>query len=229
MMRRNISLEARLIDDLLDLTRISHGKLLLRESPCEVHSLIHLATEIVRDEALEKELAISLHLDAHRTALVGDPARLQQVFWNILKNAVKFTPRGGRILVRSQDGPERLIVEISDTGIGLLTSELQRIFRPFDQGERDAPHRFGGLGLGLAISRSIVEMHGGSITATSEGTGRGATFCIEFPGVQNIPDIAEAEMDTVGWHMNRRVLLVEHDHQPRGAEVPLLRIVQGGQ
>ncbi len=216
MMRRNISLEARLIDDLLDLTRISHGKLRLREGPCEAHSLIHLAAEIVRDEALEKELLLGFQLEALRTCLIGDPARLQQVFWNILKNAVKFTPSGGRILVHSRDESDGLVIEISDTGIGLRSSELESIFKPFDQGERETHHRFGGLGLGLAISRSMVLMHGGEITASSEGVGRGATFRIALPGAEIMPEISQPVPKAPiaeATRRPRRLLLVE-DHQP---------------
>ena len=184
MMRRNIVLEARLIDDLLDLTRIARGKLALRQQPCEVHSLIADALEIVREEAQEKGLALEEHLSADRAWINGDPARLQQVFWNLLKNAVKFTPAGGRISVRSWNEQNVLLIEVSDTGIGIVPDAVDRIFLPFEQAGLANDHRFGGLGLGLSISRVVAVMHGGNITARSAGPNQGATFRVELPGAE---------------------------------------------
>ncbi len=181
MMRRNIALEARLIDDLLDLTRIASGKLSLREQECDAHSLIGLALDIVRDEAQTKGLALVEELAATQTHLVCDPARLQQVFWNLLKNAVKFTPAGGRIAIRSRDADGRIVIEVSDTGIGIAPASLESLFLPFEQAGLVNDHRFGGLGLGLSNSRTLVEMHGGKIAACSKGAGRGATFVVELP------------------------------------------------
>ncbi len=181
MMRRNISLEARLIDDLLDLTRIARGKFSLRLQEGETHSLMGMALEIVREEAQAKQLTIEVDLAAQQTQLHCDPARLQQVFWNLFKNAVKFTPAGGHIYIRSHDEPGGVAVEISDTGIGIPADALERIFMPFEQAVTSSEHRFGGLGLGLSISKAIVEMHGGVITATSAGPDRGAVFRVELP------------------------------------------------
>ncbi|HEY2342418.1 MAG TPA: ATP-binding protein, partial [Chthoniobacteraceae bacterium] len=181
MMRRNIGLEARLIDDLLDLTRITRGKLALRMQECEVHSLLGFALEIIKDEALAKGLAIQLELEAKRTLLECDPTRLQQVLWNLLKNAVKFTPGGGQIIVRSRDADDRIAIEVSDTGVGLAPDALERVFLPFEQAGRTHEHRFGGLGLGLSISKAIVEAHHGRIEALSDGPDKGATFRIELP------------------------------------------------
>jgi PAS domain S-box-containing protein len=183
MIQRNIALEARLIDDLLDLTAIVKGKLQLREQLCDVHSLIGLATEIVRDEARSKPVTLHLDLAARRTGLLGDPSRLQQVFWNLLRNAIKFTPSQGKVTIRTRDETgNRLRIEVTDTGIGIDPEAIETIFRPFEQAGRENDHRFGGLGLGLAIARAIVDLHGGVITATSNGPGEGATFVIEIPG-----------------------------------------------
>jgi len=187
MIERNITLEARLIDDLLDLTAISHGKLHLRAQLCDAHSLIGFAIEIVCEEALEKEIRIERDLAAHHGWLVADPARFQQVVWNLLRNAVKFTPSGGKIAIRTSDGetPEggRLLrIEVADSGIGIDAAMLERIFLPFDQGDLVGEHRFGGVGLGLAIARAVVELHGGRISARSAGKDRGATFVVELPG-----------------------------------------------
>jgi signal transduction histidine kinase/CheY-like chemotaxis protein len=192
MIERNVALEARLIDDLLDLTKISQGKLHLRSESCDAHSLIGLALEIVRHDAREKEITIERLFSAEYSGLIADPARFQQVVWNLLRNAVKFTPRGGKILISTLD--ERmdqtgnwLRIEVKDTGIGIDPAGLERIFLPFDQGGLTGDHRFGGVGLGLAIARSVVLMHGGRITAESPGTDQGATFVVTLPGAGEPP------------------------------------------
>lgn len=182
MMKRNIELEARLIDDLLDLTRIAQGKLMLRMEPCDAHSLIALAVEMVRSEARTKGLAVEIDLRAGRANVMADPARLQQVFWNLLKNAVKFTPESGHLSVRSRDNEGRLTVEIADTGVGIEPDSVDRIFLPFEQArEVQKDRRFGGLGLGLSISKAILDLHGGEINAQSPGPGQGATFRVQLP------------------------------------------------
>ena len=229
MMERNIALEARLIDDLLDLTRISRGKLHVIRQPCDAHSLIGLAIEIVRDDALSKSISIRRAFSAHHCGLVADPARFQQVIWNLLRNAVKFTPRGGSITVgtrdnKSAEGLCRLRVEVVDTGIGITTAQLENIFLPFEQGELAGNHRFGGVGLGLAIARAIVDLHGGSIHAESEGVNRGATFVVEFPGateppagalehVQSLLPTSQSLAPACVSQRSLRLLLVE-DHEP---------------
>ncbi len=192
MIERNIALEAHLIDDLLDLTRIAQGQLRLRAEPCDAHSLIGLAVEIVRDDAFAKSIAIERNFAAELSGLVADPARFQQVIWNLLRNAVKFTPRGGRISIRTaneRSGPENSIlrIEVTDTGAGIEEKALERIFLPFEQVASEGDHRFGGVGLGLAIARAIVSLHGGTITAQSEGTDRGSTFVVELPGATSPP------------------------------------------
>lgn len=186
MIERNIALEARLIDDLLDLTRIAHGKLQLRLLPYDVATLISYALEIVRPDAQVKQIAIETTFNAHPGELLGDPTRLQQVIWNLLRNAVRYTPAGGRISlvtrdVPGSDGKARLQIEISDTGIGIEPAKLERIFVAFDQGGAADNRRSGGLGLGLSIARSVVEMHGGQIVARSGGLNHGSTFLVELP------------------------------------------------
>lgn len=192
MIERNIALEARLIDDLLDLTRIAKGKLPLRPQPCDAHSLISLAMEIVRDDAREKGLSLERDFGAKHFGLMADPSRFQQVIWNLLRNAVKFTPRGGRISIRTRDDGDgkdvpRLRIEVSDTGIGIRPEELDQIFQPFEQGGAAGDHKFGGLGLGLSIARAIVDLHHGTIAAESAGKNKGATFVVEFPGATEPP------------------------------------------
>ncbi len=219
MMERNIALEARLIDDLLDLTRITRGKLPLRIEPCDTHSLLCHAIEIVRDEALGKKIALDVDLTAERFGVNGDPARLQQVFWNLLKNAVKFTAAGGRIGIRTHDDLDHnhLVIEVHDNGLGFPPEAADLIFQPFEQAGREGDHRLGGLGLGLAIARAIVDLHGGVIRAGSPGAGLGATFTIEFPCPIAPPhgmltaESFEAPKESAA--LPRRILLVE-DHEP---------------
>ena len=186
MIERNIGLEARLIDDLLDLTKIANGKLQLRAQPCDAHYLVGMAVEIVREDALAKDITIRSSFTAKNSALLADPARFQQVIWNLVRNAVKFTPRGGQILVsttdlQGNDGEEWLRIEVKDTGIGIEPQRLQQIFQPFDQGGLRGQHQYGGVGLGLAIARAVVELHSGRISAESAGTGTGSLFVVELP------------------------------------------------
>jgi PAS domain S-box-containing protein len=193
MMERNITLEARLIDDLLDLTTIVRGKLSFRTQACDAHSLVSLACEIVREDALAKAITITRDFSAQHSGLLADPARFQQVVWNLLRNAVKFTPQGGKITVKTSDqryasGAPWLRIEVSDSGIGIASTELERIFLPFEQGGLTGNHRFGGIGLGLSIARAIVNLHGGRIHAESAGPGLGSTFIVELPRVIAAPE-----------------------------------------
>ncbi|MFN2622157.1 MAG: PAS domain S-box protein [Chthoniobacterales bacterium] len=177
MVCRNVELEARVIDDLLDLTRIVRGKLRLNLRKSDAHDLLGHAMEIVRDEILSRKLKLAVDLKARDHLVLADESRLQQVFWNLLKNASKFTPGQGAVTVRTfNPGPHSLQIEISDTGIGIEPDNLGKIFEAFEQ----SGTRREGLGLGLAISKAIVEMHRGSIHALSEGLGKGATFVIDL-------------------------------------------------
>ena len=184
MIRSNVSLEARLIDDLLDLTRITRGKMSLEKHAVEVHAVLHDALANIRAEIDEKAMVLDLSLDAPQSTVSGDAVRLQQVFWNILKNAVKFTSDGGRIRVGSRVDGGKLLVEVADSGIGMSAAELSGVFEAFAQGDHaraSGAHRFGGLGLGLAIARKLIELQGGTILARSPGRGRGSTFIVELP------------------------------------------------
>lgn len=194
MIERNIGLEARLIDDLLDLTRIGKGKLSLHPEWSDAHSLIALAAEIVREEALTKRLNFELNLAAEESGVFIDPTRFQQVIWNLIRNAVKFTPANGRVSVVTsnvgEDGHRKLRVEVRDTGIGIAAHSLESIFSPFEQGEGHRGGHLGGLGLGLAIARAITELHGGTVRAESEGIACGATFIVELPNARKIDPVA---------------------------------------
>ncbi len=218
---RNIELEARIIDDLLDITRIHQKKLHLAMAPVDVHRLVDEAVEVCVSDAEAKAVRVEVDRQADRATVNGDAGRLRQAFWNLVKNAVKFTPHGGRVTVGlSNDEHGGLRIAVRDTGVGIDPAVLPLLFQPFEQGgppPADAPGGSAdhGLGLGLAICRGIVEAHHGRLWASSEGLGEGATFEIELPTV----DVREADEPAavpgaplpVNAHRRLRVLLVEDD------------------
>lgn len=227
MIRKNVELEARLIDDLLDLTRISRGKLSLNNQHASLHEILQDALAKIAGDIQQKQLKLQVKLAAAHDAVLGDTARLQQVFWNVLKNAVKFTPVSGQIIVKTSalNDNGKFVVKITDTGIGMSPKEIARIFNAFSQGDHAAQggsHRFGGLGLGLAISQSLISLHHGLIFATSAGPGKGSTFTIELPlepAGHKSGEAHDANLDihpapvTAPPEKAHRVLLVE-DHEP---------------
>jgi len=206
IIRRNIDLEAKLIDDLLDLTRIAHGKMALNLDTVNVHWLLRTTAEICRGDIEGKQLLLRQDLSARDCTLRADPARLQQVFWNLLKNAVKFTPAGGSITIRTRnirgradgdpDGDTQLAIEFSDTGIGIAPESLPRIFEVFEQTSPTITRAFGGLGLGLAISKNLIDLHHGSISVSSPGRNQGTTFTVVLPLVSAA--VGKDELETVG-------------------------------
>ncbi|MEY2481545.1 MAG: hypothetical protein QOK24_73 [Verrucomicrobiota bacterium] len=184
VIRRNVELEARLIDDLLDVTRISKGKLQLSLESASVHEILHRSYEICREDIAAKDLKIEFRLRAEHAFVEGDPARLQQVFWNLIKNSVKFTPAEGRIVIETLNpSPDKIEIRTTDTGIGIEPDQMDRIFNAFEQGQSSITRRFGGLGLGLAISKAMVSAHGGTIKAESRGKDRGATFIVTLSAI----------------------------------------------
>lgn len=184
VIRRNVELEARLIDDLLDVTRISKGKLQLSLETASVHEILQRSYEICREEIAAKDLKIEFRLRAEQAFVEGDPARLQQVFWNLIKNSVKFTPAKGRIVIETLNPtPDEVEIRTTDSGIGIETDQMERIFNAFEQGQSSITRRFGGLGLGLAISKAMVNAHRGTIKAESSGKNRGATFVVTLATV----------------------------------------------
>ncbi|HEY0512355.1 MAG TPA: ATP-binding protein [Thermoanaerobaculia bacterium] len=191
MIQRNVELEAKLIDDLLDLTRVSRGKLTLSFEATDVHALLEHVVAICSEGVETRGLHIDLETGAAARHVWADSARLQQVFWNLVKNAVKFTPQGGRIrVVTANPEPERIEIQVIDPGIGIAPEDLPRLFDAFEQGNREITRTFGGLGLGLAISRALVDLHGGSLSGLSPGHGQGATFTVSLATVP-APETAE--------------------------------------
>src|SRR6266436_2234255 len=177
IIKRNVQLQARLIDDLLDLTRITRGKLQLTLERVDANALVRDAIEIAQSAIAAKKLNVSTEFDATKPCILGDSIRLQQVFWNLINNAVKFTPSGGQIAIRtSNDDTGHFHFEIRDNGIGIEQERLDSLFTPFEQADASVGRQFGGLGLGLAISKHLVDLHHGTIEAESRGRSFGATF-----------------------------------------------------
>jgi len=213
MIRRNVELEARLIDDLLDLSRVINGKLRLQMQPTAVHDLLRQVFRICASDLAAKKLSLTCDFGTDKDQVAADPARLQQVFWNLLKNAVKFTPEGGRIAVCSREREGRLTVEMQDSGVGIPAEMLPKMFDAFEQGDAPDWHG-GGLGLGLAISKAVVELHGGTIRATSAGPGEGASLVVEMPTATPASAVAEpvaGAAEALPRTRKPRLLLVE-DH-----------------
>jgi HAMP domain-containing protein/signal transduction histidine kinase/ActR/RegA family two-component response regulator len=211
MIRRNVELEARLIDDLLDLTRIDRGKVQLNFEVVDAHNLLQNALEICQPEIDRKHLTCSVHLSARKVHLRADPARLQQIFWNLINNAVKFTPSEGQIFIStSNESQGHLHVGIADSGLGIEPESLPKIFDAFEQGGRT---QLGGLGLGLAISKALVEAHNGTITAQSAGQNKGSRFTLVFPTCETAAaQVAPAVSPRKPERQGVRILLVE-DHE----------------
>jgi signal transduction histidine kinase/CheY-like chemotaxis protein len=222
MIRRNVELESRLIDDLLDVTRIGRGTLHLDVSAVDAHDAVRQAIHICFGEIEQAKLALRLDLMAVEHYVEADPARLQQIIWNLVKNATKFTPSGGYIAVRSSNQPPlrpgdrpRLVIEVADNGAGIEAEALTRIFEPFEQGEVSTRHT-SGLGLGLAIGRSLAKAQGGELTAASLGPGRGSTFTLELPTITR-PIVVEPPSGSTTVVLPRskslKILLVEDNKE----------------
>jgi|GEM_PF-384880 len=225
IIRRNVELEVNLIDDLLDLVRVARGKMRMTIEREDIHALVRNVLEICRTEIAEKRFDLEVALHARRHYAHVDAARLQQVFWNLIKNAVKFTPEGGSIIVRSfDDDAGGLRVEVADTGIGIEPDVLPRIFNVFEQGEQSVTRRFGGLGLGLAISQALMDLQGGAISVTSPGRDLGATFAVSLPKAEaEEPRDGRSDGSADGTPENSglRILLVD-DHQDTNNVMRLL-------
>jgi CheY-like chemotaxis protein/two-component sensor histidine kinase len=192
---RNAVAQAQLIDDLLDVSRIVTGKLRLERDEIDLHTVIGAAIESVRPAMEARRIRFTAELDPAAARVLGDPTRLQQVVWNLLSNAVKFTPAEGRVDLRLRRLDSHVELTVRDDGEGIEPQFLLRVFQRFEQQDSRSSRAHGGLGLGLAISRHLVELHGGTIEASSEGAGRGASFTVKLPlfppGARHEPPPAE--------------------------------------
>jgi signal transduction histidine kinase len=226
MIRRNVELESQLIDDLLDLTRIAKDKLQLRFGPLDAHEIINNVAEICRPEAQVRNLKLQLNLRSGAHHVSADAAKYQQIVWNLLKNAIKFTADNGEITISSSNPePQLLAIAVHDTGIGIEPEIMNRIFDPFEQGERAFQRRYGGLGLGLAISKSLAQAHGGTLIARSEGRDRGSTFILTMKTVSPPPRIVKLTTP-VAESRPLRILLVD-DHQDTCVALERLLVRRG--
>ena len=214
IIKRNVQLQARLIDDLLDLTRIARGKLHLELEECDAHSIIQNAVETASSATAAKQLNISTQFEAKAYHILADCIRLQQVFWNLINNAVKFTSQGGQIIIRTFNGKsKRFHFEISDTGIGIEPQRLASLFQPFEQADPSVSRQFGGLGLGLAISKRLIDLHNGKIEAESRGRSFGATFKVTLDTLPQGTAAVSLNHRVGGKTSNPLHILLVEDHQ----------------
>ncbi len=224
MIRRNVELEARLIDDLLDVTRISAGKLELALELTDAHAAVRDALDICAEDIRTKKLTLELDLQASEHWTRADPVRLHQAFWNVLNNAVKFTPSGGRITIRSQNAANGdLILAVEDTGIGFEQETFKRMFAAFEQANRSITREFGGLGLGLTITKNLIEAHHGRLEAFSGGRNAGATFKIVLKTVPAETAPATTRHAPVDQAARLRILVVDDHDDTRRVIGSLLR------
>ena len=204
---RNAHSQAQLIDDLLDVSRIITGKIRMDVRPADPNEFIAAAIEALTPAAVAKGVRVQKIIDTGVVSISGDAVRLQQVVWNLLANAIKFTPRGGRVQVRLERVNSHIEIVISDTGQGISADFLPYVFDRFRQADQRTNRQHGGMGLGLAIVRHLVELHGGSVEASSAGEGQGATFRVQLP----VAPMYEVDKDGGRVHPAARDLLPETD------------------
>jgi signal transduction histidine kinase len=230
MIRRNLELEVKLIDDLLDLSKIKSGKFRLQFDVLDISDLMRHVCDMCLPNIRERGIRLHCDLTGNAGNVLGDAARLQQVFWNLLKNAIKFTPERGEIFVKVENaGADQVRITVRDTGIGIAPGSLSRIFDAFEQGDIRTAQRFGGMGLGLAISKLLVGEHRGSIHAETGGQNKGSTFIVDLPAI--LPEHAgHGPAKRFPVVSNRaaslRVLLVE-DHADTAAVMSRLLAMSG--
>jgi CheY-like chemotaxis protein len=229
LIRRNLELETRLIDDLLDMTRIARGKISLKPEPVNLHDVIDAARDACSGSAREQGVTIKLELEAPAFHVMGDAVRLQQVFWNLFNNAVKFSAPGSvvRVLTAGLSG-KRIRATVSDSGRGIASGRMEAIFEPFEQESAGTATEYGGLGLGLAICKSIVNAHGGKINAHSDGEGRGASFTVslKLSDLRPLPLKEGSSTDGAGkavTGVKYKILLVDDHRDTRSSLMALLR------
>lgn len=212
--RRSVEQEVRIIEDLLSLTRLQRGKVILHQEAVDLHAMVAESIQHFAQRAAEKHVSLTAELGAAEHLIWADPSRMRQVLANLLDNAVKFTPEGGRVTVRTLDADGgRVRIELTDTGAGIEPDVLPRLFTPFEQGEKTITRRFGGLGLGLVIVKGILDLHKGTVTAYSEGRDKGTTLVVELASMRNLaatepPTAVVLNEASPG---GKRILLVE-DH-----------------
>jgi signal transduction histidine kinase/ActR/RegA family two-component response regulator len=181
---RNARSQSQLIEDILDMSRIIRGNLRLNPEPLELIPALKAAIDVLRPTAQAKNISLEVLLDPKAGTISGDPSRFQQIIWNLLSNAIKFTPEGGRVRIELVQGVDHIKIQVSDTGKGISAEFLPHVFDYFRQADNSITRNYGGLGLGLAIVRHLVELHGGTVTVLSAGPGKGATFTVTLPSMK---------------------------------------------
>lgn len=219
VIRRNVANLVRLIDDLLDLSQFAKTSIALNLAQVDAHDVILLALNNLEHEQTSRHIAVTPHLHATNSSISADAPKLEQIICNLVGNALKFTPRGGTVsIVTRNNEAGDLLIDVQDTGIGIAEEALGRIFSPFEQADASIHPRFGGLGLGLSIAHTLVDLHGGSLQATSNGVGCGATFTVCFKGAFAAPAIAASNGSAAGF----RILLAEDNRDARRCVATLL-------
>jgi signal transduction histidine kinase/CheY-like chemotaxis protein len=221
---RQVAHLSRLIDDLLDVSRITQGKVHLRHEPVDMKSVVAHAVEQTRPAFETHPAGVELRVCEGRAVVLGDAVRLTQVLCNLLTNAAKFTPDEGRVTLELTSTDGRVEVAVSDNGIGILADLLPRVFDLFSQGRQDMARQSGGLGLGLAIVRNLVEAHGGSVTASSDGAGRGTRIVVQLPASTEVPAPASDGQATALGSNSARVLVVDDNRDAADTLAELLRM-----
>jgi signal transduction histidine kinase len=211
MIRRNVELAARLIDDLLDLSQITSGRLKIEKSPVDVHSCIEAALDVCHAGFDDKKIAVRTELAALHPVVIGEFARLNQALWNVFKNAAKFTGLYGNVTIATSNEPGRVIIEVRDDGMGIEAERVGSLFGP--PGSIKPQPTPTGVGLGLAITRAIVDGHGGEIHAESDGRGRGSKFRISLPTIAAVLPSAEEPSRAASAAARGKTILVVEDHQ----------------
>lgn len=225
MMERQLTHMVRLIDDLLDVSRISRNKMQLRRGRIALTEVINSAVETARPAIQEAGHELTLTLPAAPVYLHADLTRLAQVFGNLLSNSAKYTPRGGRISLTAERQQDEAVITVQDSGIGIPARALPIIFDMFSQVDRSIERSTGGLGIGLALVRGLVEMHGGSVRAESEGEGKGSRFTVRLPILEGAPTPGKQESPIAYHGMRRRVLVVDDNHDGAASTTVMLRLL----
>jgi signal transduction histidine kinase len=186
VIRRNAEVQKRLIEDLLDMSRILTGKMVVKSECVDLHAVLNGAIESVRAAASARGISLEVQLDGSVRYIAADSDRLQQVVWNLLSNAIKFTPRGGRVELRLRNTGNEVEISVHDNGEGISGDFLPYVFERFRQADASTTRQHAGIGAGLAVVRHLVEAHGGTVEADSDGQGQGATFVVRLPRLKEI-------------------------------------------
>ncbi|PWT94798.1 MAG: hypothetical protein C5B55_02195, partial [Blastocatellia bacterium] len=201
VIERNAGVQKQIIEDLLDVSRIITGKLLITSETVDLLLVIHAAIDVIRPAAAAKEIRIRTHFDIPEILVLGDADRLQQVIWNLLANAVKFTPQQGEIDIHVKQHSSQAEVRIEDSGPGIPVEFLPHVFERFSQADGTSTRKYGGLGLGLAIVRHLVELHGGTVAACNNESNGGAVLTVRLPAIEHQPtEFKPRQLPTVGAH-----------------------------